>query len=69
MFDLTYFQLSEHPSPPISSDNRGSTVHVIEWRSRLGLDRTNWGQVMDHFLKGLCDFCAYFHEVYIHGMF
>jgi len=50
-------------------------VHNIKWQinqSLVRLDRMNWDQVMDHFLKyvkSLCDFCAYFHEVYTQGMF
>jgi len=47
-------------------------VHTIEWQISqclLGPDITNWDQVMDHFLKGLHDFCAYSHEVYFHDTF
>jgi len=50
-------------------------VNTIEWQISQHLkqpDRTNWDQVMDHFLKytkGLHDFHAYFHEVYIHSVF
>jgi len=52
------------------------TVLAIEWRisQRLKeLDKMTWDQVMDHFLK-VCkqfvgDFCACFHEVYIHSVF
>jgi len=34
-----------------------------------GVDTMNRDQVMDHFLNGLRDFHAYFHKVYIHGVF
>jgi len=47
-------------------------VHTIEWwigQYLLGLDRSKWDQVVDHFLKGLRDFHAYFHEVYFHSVF
>jgi len=44
-------------------------VHAIEWQIIQHLVRQDRDQVMDHFLKGLHDFRAYFHEVYIHGMF
>jgi len=45
---------------------------TIDWQISqhlFGVDRTNWNQVMDHFLKvvyakDLCDFCAYFHGVF-----
>jgi len=35
----------------------------------VGMNWTNWDQVMEHFLKGLHDICAYFHEVYFHSKF
>jgi len=49
-------------------------IHAIKWRINQFFepsDRTKWDQVMDRFLKvckSLHDFCAYFHEVYIHGV-
>jgi len=47
-------------------------VHAIEWQISQHLeqpDRTNWDQVIGHFLKCLRDFRACFLEVYIQGMF
>jgi len=47
-------------------------VLAIEWQINQCLvlpEVTNWDQAMEHFLKSLRDFCTYFCEVYIHGMF
>jgi len=48
-------------------------VHAIEWRISQCLeivDKTNWDRVYGpRYVNGLCDFCAYFHVVYIHGLF
>jgi len=35
-------------------------VLAIEWQISQHLDTTYWDQVMEHFLKILQDFCAYF---------
>jgi len=50
-------------------------VLIIELRISQHLkkpDTMTWDQVIDHFLtvcKQLGDFCAWFCEVYIHGVF
>jgi len=44
-------------------------VHTTEWWISQRLVRPDRDQGMDHFLRDLHDFRAYFHEVYIHGMF
>jgi len=42
----------------------GVESFLVLWKSTI-LGAT----ALDHFLKGLHDFCAYFHEVYFHGVF
>jgi len=47
-------------------------VHAIEWgisQCFAQPDRTYWDTIFKKYAKGLCDFCTYFREVYIHGVF
>jgi len=47
-------------------------VHAIEWQISqhlLGPDKTDWDQVMEHFLKVYMIFMLIFMTFYFHGMF